>query len=98
VWQTQASTRAASFAWSATLSKILTMGYLKKKHVILVDRCFMCKRNVESVDHLLFHYDVTYAWWSALFTRFGLSWVMPKRVIDLFACLWISGRLMSVAI
>jgi len=45
----------------------------------------MCKRNEESVDHLLLHCDVAYAMRSALFTRFDLSWVMPMRVFDLFA-------------
>jgi len=33
-----------------------------------------------------------------IFTRFGLSWVMPRRVLDLFACWWTSGRPRSAAI
>jgi hypothetical protein len=86
VWQTQAPTQAAFFAWLAALGKILTMNNLRKRHVILVDRCCMCKCNGESVNHLLLHCDVAYALWSALFTRFGLSWVIPRRVSDLFAC------------
>jgi hypothetical protein len=68
------------------------MDNLKKKHVILVNRCCMCKQNEESVNHLLIHCDVTHALWSAIFTHFGLSWVMPRRVLDLFACWWTSGR------
>jgi hypothetical protein len=58
----------------------------------------MCKRDGESVDHLLLHCDVSYALWSALFTCFGLSLVMPRRVFDLFACWWTSGRPRSTAI
>jgi hypothetical protein len=50
------------------------------------------------VDHLLLHCHVAFATWSALFTRFGMSWVMPSRVIDLFAYWWTFERLMSVAI
>jgi hypothetical protein len=38
--------------------KILTMDNLRKRHVIVVDRCCMCKRNGESVDHLLLHCEV----------------------------------------
>jgi hypothetical protein len=86
VWQTQAPTKAAYFAWLATLGKIFTLDNLKKRHVILVDRCCMSKRNGESVDHFLLHCDVAYALWSTLLTRFGLSWVMPRRVFDVFAC------------
>jgi hypothetical protein len=42
--------------------------------------------------------DVAFALWSALFTRFGLSWVMPSSVIKLFVCWWTSGRSKSFAI
>jgi hypothetical protein len=52
----------------------------------------MCKRDGESVDHLLLHCDVTSALWSILFSHFGMSWVMPKRVIDLFVYWWSTGR------
>jgi hypothetical protein len=61
VWQTQALMWEAYFAWSVALGKILKMDHIRKKHVILVDRCCMCKRNGESVDHLLLRYDVAYA-------------------------------------
>lgn len=62
----------------------------------MVDRCCMCKRNEESVDIL--HCNVASALWSTLFIRFGMSWVMPRRVIDFFACCWTSERLRSAGI
>jgi hypothetical protein len=46
----------------------------------------MCKKTRESVDHLLLHCDVASILWSSLFSHFGMSWVMPRRVIDLLAC------------
>jgi len=33
----------------------------RKRHVIVIDRCCMCKRNGESLDHLLFHCEVARA-------------------------------------
>jgi hypothetical protein len=84
VWLTQAPSRAAFFfSWSAALCKILTLDNLRNRHFIMIDRCYMCKKTGESVDHLLLHYDVASALWSSLFSRFGLSWVMPRQVIDL---------------
>jgi hypothetical protein len=47
----------------------------------------MFKRDGESVDHLLIQCDVTSALWSAIFSRFRLAWVMPRRVPDLCASL-----------
>jgi hypothetical protein len=59
-------------------------------------RCSMCKRSEETVD--LLHCEVAYALWSAFFGRFGLSWVMPRRVFDLLACWWSTGRRGSAAV
>jgi len=63
-----------------------------KKHVIVIDRCCMYKRNGEFVNHLLLHYEVTCALWNAFFNHFGLSWVMPSNVANLFACWWTDGK------
>jgi hypothetical protein len=51
--------------------------------------------NGESVDHLLLHCEVARALWNEIFSRFSLSWVMPLRVVDLFACWWTGGRSQS---
>jgi hypothetical protein len=44
VWRTQAHSSAAFFAWSVALGKILTLDNLRKQHVIVIDRCYMCKK------------------------------------------------------
>jgi hypothetical protein len=54
--------------------------------------------NGESVDHLLLHCEVARALWNAIFSCFSLSWVMPLRVVDLFACWWTGGRPRSAAV
>jgi hypothetical protein len=71
--------------------KILIADNLRKRHIIIVDRCCLCKKNGESVDHLL-HCNVASALWNTIFTRFGMSWVMPRKVIDFFNCWWKSRR------
>jgi hypothetical protein len=35
-----------------------TMDNLRKQYVIVVNRCCMCKRDEESVGHLLLYYEV----------------------------------------
>jgi hypothetical protein len=58
IWQTKVSLRATFFARSRALEKIITMDNLRKQHVIVVDRCCMCKRNEEFIYHLLLHCKV----------------------------------------
>jgi hypothetical protein len=58
VWRTQALSMVAFFAWSTALGKILIMDNLRESHVIIMNRCCLCKRNEESVDHVLLHCDV----------------------------------------
>jgi len=98
VWRTQAPSRAAFFVWTTALGKILTLDNFRKQHVIVINGCYMCKKTGESVDHLLLHCDVASALWSSLFSRFGMSWVMPIRVINLLSCWWSFGRSRSAVV
>jgi hypothetical protein len=45
--------------WLAALGKILSLDNLWKKNMVLVNRCGMCKKDEESIDHLLLHYECT---------------------------------------
>jgi hypothetical protein len=97
VWRTQAPPMADFFAWTGALGKILTVDNLRKRKIIIVDRCYLCKRDGESVDYLL-HCDVASTLWNLVFLWFGMSWVMPRRVINLFACWWKAERPRSAAV
>ena len=50
----------------------------------MLDWCYMCKRCGESVDHLLLHCSIAWELWSLVFCLFGIQWVMPHIVLDLF--------------
>lgn len=58
VWWTKVHLRADFFAWLVALGNILTMDILRKRHVIVFDRCCMCKKNEKFVDHLLLYCKV----------------------------------------
>jgi hypothetical protein len=45
IWRTKAPVKVAFFAWSAALEKILTLDNLRQRHVIVINRCCMCKRH-----------------------------------------------------
>jgi hypothetical protein len=86
IWKVKVPVRVSFFAWTAALGRILTVDNLRKRGLIVVDWCSMCKRSGESIDHLLLHCDVARALWSVLFSLFDVTWVMNGRVIDLLAC------------
>lgn len=79
IWWTKAPMRVSFFAWTAMLWKILTMDKLRKRNIVLVDWCCMCKRSRQSVDHLLLHIEIASAFWCDFFNWVGMAWVMPRR-------------------
>jgi hypothetical protein len=88
----------AFFAWTIALGKILTLDNLRKKQIVVINRCCLCMSDKESVDHLLLHCEVAHVLWHAIFSRFRLHWVMPCRVEDLNACWGTGGRSRSAVV
>ncbi len=78
--------RVAFFFWTAALGKILTVDNLRKRGLILVEWCCLCKQSGESVNHLLLHCSHVQEHWSMVFGLFGIQWVMPYSVRALFDC------------
>uniref|UniRef100_A0A2N9G750 DDT domain-containing protein n=1 Tax=Fagus sylvatica TaxID=28930 RepID=A0A2N9G750_FAGSY len=88
--------RVAFFVWTSALGKILTTDNLRKRRVIIQDWCCMCKSSGETVNHLLLHCPVAWELWSMVWILFGITWVMPRGVVDLFNC-WHGPRSKSEA-
>jgi len=83
VWQSKVPLWVVFFSWTASLGKILTMDNLLKRHIVVLEWHYMCKRCGESVDHLLLHCPIAYEMWSMVFCLFDIIWVMPQMVMDL---------------
>uniref|UniRef100_A0A2N9GZ95 Reverse transcriptase zinc-binding domain-containing protein n=1 Tax=Fagus sylvatica TaxID=28930 RepID=A0A2N9GZ95_FAGSY len=81
VWKSKAE--VASFLWTAIWGKILTNDNLRKRRVVLVDWCCLCKNAGESSDHIFLHYTLAKLLWDSVCTLFGIHWVMPRTMRDL---------------
>ena len=66
-------------AWEASLGKVLTLKHLKKKGRALTNKCFLCGKEEETVDHLLVHCPHTRVLWELLLAIVGVKWVFPLR-------------------
>jgi hypothetical protein len=98
IWRTKALPRVVFFAWTTVKSKIPTIDNLCRRGMIMVNRCWLCELDGESVDHLLLHCRLANALWNVIFSQFGLCWVMLGLVRELFACWWTGGRSRSVVV
>ena len=86
IWKTKVPPRVGFFSWIAAMGKILTADNLRRRGLVLVSWCCMCKAYGESVDHLILHCSFAKELWDMIFTLFRIHWVMPRRVVDMFAC------------
>ena len=62
------------------MEKALTLDQLQKRGWALVNRCYLCQRHEESIDHILLHCVKTKTLWALLFSMFGVLWVLPATV------------------
>jgi hypothetical protein len=98
VWKSKAPPRVAFFVWTAVRSKILTLDNLGRRGLVVVNRCWLCEVEGESVDHLLLHCAAARDLWYAFFARFGLCWVMPRSVKEALVSWWTAGRTRSAVV
>ena len=85
IWKAKVPPMIAFFSWIAALGKLLTIDNLRKRHLIIVGRCCLCKHSGESVDYLLLHCPLARELWSMVFGLFRVDWVMPCQVLHLWA-------------
>ena len=88
IWNVRALSKVSFFIWTEALGIILTVIYLLKRKIVLV-QCCMCKHNGENVDHLLIYCPLDLELWSFVFVVFGVRWVMgdAKNVVWLASTL-----------
>ncbi|KAF5461636.1 hypothetical protein F2P56_017715 [Juglans regia] len=80
IWRNKAPPKAVFFTWTSALGRILTTDNLRKRRIVILDWCCMCKRSGETVEHLLLHCETSRALWVEVFSRIELSFVMPTSM------------------
>ena len=80
IWNVYVQPRVSFFGWEATWGKALTLDQLQKRGWPLVNRCYLCQRHEESIDHILLHCAKARTLWALLCSLFGVQWVLPATV------------------
>ena len=79
VWNPWAPNKVSFFAWEDIWGRILTLGQLKRSY-FLPNRCYLCKVEEKSANHLHFHCPKAAMIWQLIFALFGVQWVMPSSI------------------
>ena len=68
--------------WIALNESCLTQNNLNRRGFQLVNRCYLCMENEETVNHLFLHCPVATNLWNMFYCLSGLKWVMPQNLRD----------------
>ena len=59
---------------------MLTLDQLKRKGITLVNSCFLCEEEEETIDHLLIHCSKAKMLWNLFLAIMDYNWVFPFTV------------------
>ena len=80
IWNPIVPPKLGFFAWEASWGKVLTLDQLKRRGFTLVNRCFLCEEEEETIDHLLIHCSTAKMLWNLLLAIADYDWVFPLTV------------------
>ena len=80
IWNSLVPTKVGFLLGKPLGAKILTLDNLKKGRRALANRCFLCGKEEDTVDHLLVHCPHTRVIWELLLAIAVVKWVFPLSV------------------
>lgn len=94
LWNKLVSPQVSVLCWLVRERKTLTIDKLRRRGLVIVNGCSMCLNAEETSNHLFIHCRFARRVWSAIFRRFGVTWVMLCSISDLFLQWRVTGTLM----
>ena len=80
IWTPWVPIRASFFGWEVAWSRLLTIDHLKRSGWSIPNRCYLCKNEEETIDHLLLFCEKVGMLWLLILSLFGVQWVMHSSV------------------
>ena len=68
------------FAWEASWNRVLAIDPLKRRGWNMPNRCFLCKDEEETYNHLFLLCNKASLLWNMIFSLFDVQWVMHFTV------------------
>ena len=95
VWMGLGPPRVEAFCWFVVRGKISTTDNLRRglMSIDISDICCLCRREMESVNHLFLHWHIASFIWRYLLKACGVNRSFPGSVVVFFrlgrGCLWL---------
>ena len=83
IWNPIVPPKLGFFAWEASWGKVFTLDQLKRRGIPLINRCFLCEDDEETIDHLLIHCLRAKMLWDLFLAIIDSNWVFPLTVRQL---------------
>lgn len=80
IWKSKATPIIAFFAREAVRECFLTLDNLIKREQILVNGYYLCKRDVETGNHILLRCQFAHNLWNLTYGLLGFNWVIVGSV------------------
>ena len=84
IWNPIVPLKLGFFAWEASWGKVLTLDQLKRRGIPLVNRCFLCEDEEETIDHLLIYCSRAKMLWNIFLAIMDYHWVFSLMVCQSF--------------
>ncbi|WMV36605.1 hypothetical protein MTR67_029990 [Solanum verrucosum] len=86
IWKSRIPHKVSFFVWSMAKEAVLTQDNVMKRGRTLCSRCFLCGETSEIVNHLFLHCKYTHHLWRIFLSLKGISWTMPRKVVEALLC------------
>ena len=92
IWRTKIPYKVYYFTWLLAKEEVLTHVNLNKRKHNLCSRCYLCKEQVETVNHLFLHCKWTDQLWQMFIHKRKIKWTKPGRITEVLKCWNIDGN------
>ncbi|WMV54061.1 hypothetical protein MTR67_047446 [Solanum verrucosum] len=82
IWKTKMPHKVACFVWLLAKEAMLTQENLMKRGIILCLRCFLCREQAETVNHLFLHCRITRQLWRLFLNHRGITWSILGKITE----------------
>lgn len=85
LWKSRIPSQVMGFAWLVAHEKVNTNDMLQLKRpfkALSLDWCILCRRSIETVDHLFLQCPITLGLQHKIFSQARMVWVLPDNIHD----------------